>query len=639
MDKKSVIGLTLIGTILIGFSFLSKPSKKELRAKKQQELEQISETAAETVINAKDTAQLGAKSITDSTLLNQQDSVTAVKDTLPKTGFKAFASNKQGTITTLENDLIKVNLNSKGGKISSVFLKKFEAYNDFLNKKKHKNLQLFDDEGSQMSLVFKIDGKEIKTGNLNFKLYEATKNSVVYRLEPNKGKHIDFIYSIADSSYDVQFNIAFNGFSGKIDPKSVFLDLGMNLLQTEKQARMERMVSTIFFETKDGYDYLSERSDDEVKPEFPMQWVAFKQSYFSSILMPEKDFHVKGSSLKVKTYKEGDKNYNKYVKDYTAKLNLALNSSADGVVKMSWYFGPNDYDVLEAYNKNLEDIINLGWGLFRWVNIYMIQPIYELLINIGMGAGIAILVLTILVKLILTPVTWKMYVSSAKMRILKPEIDELNKKYPDKSDAMKKQMETMTLYKESGASPLSGCLPMLIQMPILFAAYRFFPSTFSIRQEGFLWANDLSTFDSIASWSQHIPVLSSIYGNHVSLFTLLMAATTLIYTHVNSGNMQQPTQAGMPNMKVMMYIFPVMMIFFFNNYSAGLSYYYFVSTLMSIVIMYSIKFFFVDEKKLKEKMELRKVKVQKNSGGKKKSKFQERLETMQKQQQARLKKK
>jgi YidC/Oxa1 family membrane protein insertase len=626
MDKNSVIGLTLIGAILIAFSLLNKPSEKEMKQKQQQQLKELAETTSEKISQD----SLAAHVASQDSLVSTVESVKQSQATLANIA-------QPEVITTLENKLIKVDLSSKGGRVAAVFLKPYETYQDFLNKKSHKNLQLFDKAGSKMSLVFKRNGKEVHTGKVDFKIVKSTEKSLVYRYEPSTGKFIDFIYSIADSSYDLQFNIAFNGFNGEVDPKSVHLDFGINYLLTEKQARMERMTSTVFFETSDGYDYLSEHSDDAVRPELASNWVAFKQSYFSSILIPETSFPAKGTKFSIKNYKEGQKGYNKYIKDYKATVNLGLNSAADGKVKMSWYFGPNDYDVLVAYNKNMEDIVNFGWGLFRWVNIYMIQPIYQVLLKIGMGAGIAILVLTIIVKLILTPVTWKMYVSSAKMRILKPEIDELNKKYPNKEDAMKKQMETMSLYRESGASPLSGCLPMLIQMPILFAAYRFFPSTFSIRQEGFLWAEDLSTFDSVANWSQHIPVLSTIYGNHISLFTLLMAITTLVYTHVNSGNMQQPTQPGMPNMKVMMYIFPVMMIFFFNNYSAGLSYYYFISTLMSIVIMYSIKFFFVDEKKLKEKMELRKAKAQ-NSGNKK-SKFQERLEMMQKQQQARLKKK
>jgi YidC/Oxa1 family membrane protein insertase len=326
-----------------------------------------------------------------------------------------------------------------------------------------------------------------------------------------------------------------------------------------------------------------------------------------------------------------------HVKNYQALMNLGFNNTANASRSFKWYFGPNDYDILKSYDKDLEYTVNLGWGLFRWVNIYMIQPIFSFLLNMGMGVGIAILLLTIIIKLILAPITWKMYVSSAKMKILKPQIDELNAKFPKAEDAMKKQMETMSLYRESGASPLSGCLPMLLQMPILFAVFRFFPSSFSLRQQGFLWAEDLSSYDEIFRWSAEVPILSSIYGNHVSLFTLLMAVTTLVYTHYNSANMQQPTQPGMPNMKVIMYFFPVMMIFFFNSYSSGLSYYYFISTLVSILIMLGIKQFFVDEEKLKAKMAARQADKANNKG--KKSKFQERLEALQKAQQEKAKNK
>jgi YidC/Oxa1 family membrane protein insertase len=291
---------------------------------------------------------------------------------------------------------------------------------------------------------------------------------------------------------------------------------------------------------------------------------------------------------------------------------------------------------LKSYDQNYDDILNFGWGLFRWINIYAVQPIFNLILSGGIGVGIAILILTFILKLILMPVQWKMFVSSVKMRILKPEIDDLNAKYPKQEDAMKKQMEMMSLYKESGASPLSGCLPMLIQMPILLAVFRFFPAAFELRQQPFLWAEDLSSFDSIYNLGFSIP----LYGDHVSLFTLLMSAVTLLYTFMNSGNMQQPQQPGMPNMKVIMYIFPVMMIFFFNNYSAGLSYYYFISTLISILIMLAIKYFFVDEEKLKLKMAAKKAKSTENGGKeKKKSRFQEKLEEMQRKQQEMLKNK
>ena len=267
-------------------------------------------------------------------------------------------------------------------------------------------MQLLDNEGSSMGLVFNYKGKHISTEDYDFKVLNASKTDITYRIEPEVGKYVDLNYSLADSSYDVQFNVAFSGFSGEIDPQSVFLDLGIQFLITEKQASQQRMVSTIFFETQDGYDYLSEHSDDDATlEELPANWVAFKQSYFSAILTPESNFPKKGNSFSVKTFKSENKLFNKYIKKYRAKINLGMNSTTDGRVNLSWYFGPNDYNVLSSYGKNYEDIINLGWGLFRWVNIYMIQPIYVLLVKIGLSAGIAILVLTMLVKLILTPVT------------------------------------------------------------------------------------------------------------------------------------------------------------------------------------------------------------------------------------------
>jgi YidC/Oxa1 family membrane protein insertase len=314
---------------------------------------------------------------------------------------------------------------------------------------------------------------------------------------------------------------------------------------------------------------------------------------------------------------------------------LTLNFK-DSKASFNWFFGPNHYELLKSYDQNYDDILNFGWGLFRWINIYAVQPIFNLILSGGIGVGIAILLLTIILKLILMPVQWKMFVSSVKMKILKPDVDELNAKYPKQEDAMKKQMEMMTLYKESGASPLSGCVPMLIQMPILLAVFRFFPAAFELRQQPFLWAEDLSSYDSIWDFGFNLWP----YGDHVSLFTLLMSGTTLLYTYMNSGNVQQPQQPGMPNMKFIMYFFPVMMIFFFNNYSAGLSYYYFISTLISILLMVAIKNFFVDEEKLRVKMTERKAQNAANGGKeKKKSRFQQKLEEMQRMQQEMKKKK
>jgi YidC/Oxa1 family membrane protein insertase len=338
--------------------------------------------------------------------------------------------------------------------------------------------------------------------------------------------------------------------------------------------------------------------------------------------------------VETREYKDTEKKNKTHLKDYSAVMTLDLPASDDATASFDWFFGPNDYEVLKSYGEGYDDILNFGWGLFRWINVYAVQPLFSLLIDNGIAIGIAIFLLTLILKLLLMPIQWKMYVSSAKMKILKPEIDELNKKFPDKADAMKKQTEMMSLYRESGASPLAGCLPMLIQMPILLAVFRFFPSAFELRQKNFLWAEDLSSYDSVWDFGTYIP----IYGDHMSLFTLLMAGTTLVYTYVNSGQMQTPQQPGMPNMKVIMYLFPIMMIFFFNNYSSGLSYYYFISTLFSILIALAIKWFFVDEEKLKAKMAARKETAQAKGNGKGKSKFQERLEQMQKAQQEKMKK-
>jgi len=410
------------------------------------------------------------------------------------------------------------------------------------------------------------------------------------------------------------------GFS-KLEMDKVRLKWAMNFRRTERKLKEQRRITTVCFEQKnDGLDYLSETSDDFSEATDDIEWVAFKQSYFSAILHPDYGFRKEDGRFNIKNFGEGSKREFTNIKEMTTVLapNFEQNNAS-----FTWYFGPNDYNQLRSYDQGYDDILNYGWGLFRWINLYAVQPIFNLLVSNGIGAGLAILLLTLIIKLILMPIQWKMFVSSVKMRILKPQVEELNKKYPDQSDALKKQSETMALYKESGASPLAGCVPMLIQMPILLAVFRFFPAAFELRQQGFLWAEDLSSYDSVWDFGFNLWP----YGDHMSLFTLLMAATTLVYTYLNSGNMQQPTQPGMPDMKVMMYIFPVMMIFFFNDYSSGLSYYYFISTLISILLMIAIKRFFVNEDKLKVKMMARQAKAE--TSPKKKSKFQERLEEMQ----------
>ncbi|MDX1653479.1 MAG: membrane protein insertase YidC [Brumimicrobium sp.] len=663
MDRNTLIGLGLIGVILALFTYFNQPSPEEIKA--QQEKIELAEKKAkerkafeaeekkkeETAITVQTgtlvpkknekgeivTDSLGRKVYTDT--ITKRDTILAESSAIPvsEESMKPADEELKGEIHTIENDKLKIEISTKGGGVSTVYLKEHQTYEAFQKnqgKDKIDPLKLFDNKASVNQLVFPLNGNSVETGKQIFEVVKQSESEIFLEKDFGNNQKIVFMYSLQPGDYHMAYEVKMKGFEGKVLPENVMLDWESELLKTERLLSEQRRTSTVFFKGyNDSYDYLSEYSDDQYSPEMDVEWVAFKQSYFSSMMMPEKPFKKEGTSFEVKGYQEGSEKDSTHIKQYSALMNLNIDNTANGYAAMKWYFGPNDYDLLASYENEAEDIINLGWGIFRWVNIYAIQPIFNWLAAFGMNLGLAILLLTIIVKIFLTPIQWKMYTSSAKMRILKPEIEELNKKYPNKEDAMKKQMEMMTMYRESGASPLAGCVPMLIQMPILFAVFRFFPSSFTLRQESFLWAEDLSSYDSVVDLGYNIP----FYGDHVSLFTLLMAATTLIYTVLNSSNMQQPSQPGMPNMKVIMYIFPIMMIFFFNNFASGLSYYYFISTLMSILTMIMIKRFFVDEEKLKAKMASRKATKQAKGKAGSKSRFQERLEQMQKAQQEKLK--
>jgi len=604
MDRNSTIGLVLIGLIITVFSVMNQPSKDELKAAQKKEAQAKEKNKEQEVKKTKKGKQAS---------LNQ----AATRPT----------PIKEEVLTTLENEDFRVELNSKGGMIAGVYLKKYHSYKDFAAKKDNA-LCLFENGDAHNQLILATNKGKRYTKDVYFDLITASKNKVIYEAQFPEGT-IRQVYTLKEG-HDLSYKI------DVLDNKGFILDNTMlnwaaDFKKTERLFSEQRRVSTICFnQTESGLDYLSETATESGTPEEDLEWVAFKQSYFSAILHPTNPFPKKGTKFFIKNFKEGHPQAWTHLKGYhaTMALNFQNNSAS-----FNWFFGPNDYEVLKSYDSNYDDILNFGWGLFRWINIYAVQPIFNLLVDNGIAIGWAILILTLILKTILMPVQWKMFVSSVKMRILKPEIDSLNAKYPKQEDAMKKQMEMMTLYRESGASPLAGCLPMLIQMPILLAVFRFFPAAFELRQKGFLWAEDLSSFDSILDFGFHLP----IYGDHVSLFTLLMAGTTLAYTYMNSGNMQTPQQPGMPDMRIIMYIFPFMMIFFFNNYSAGLSYYYFVSTLLSIVMMVLIKRFFVNEENLKLKMAERKANSASNPKAKKKSRFQEKLEEMQRQQQEMLK--
>ncbi len=629
MDKNTVIGLVIIGVILSVFTIFNKPTKEEI-AKREAEI------AAETIKVDKVTEPTANETV-------QGDQITEevsipLNDSIGDTTQAPVVKNLKGEIITIENEKLIIDFNTKGGQIASVKLKEYESYDNYAKEDgKIDALVLFENGDATNGLVFPLNGKELSTSNEIFSIKSQSNDRIVFELKKEGNQSIEFAYQFKPNAFDIDYTVNMRGFAGKVTPQNVMFKWNASLRKTERLFTEQRRVSTVCFNYEDeGFSWLSEMGSDEEIAEDKLDWVSFKQSYFSSFINPENGFGKSGSTLNVAEYEEGSAKDTTHLKDYKALLNLNIKNVDNGSVSMNWFFGPNDYKTLTSYDEGYDDVLNYGWGLFRWINLYAVQPIFNVLKGTGMGMGIAILLLTILIKTALMPIQWKMYTSSAKMRILKPEMEELAAKYPEKEDAMKKQMETMALYKASGASPLSGCVPMLIQMPILLAVFRFFPSTFDLRQKSFLWAEDLSSYDSIYELGFNVWP----YGDHVSLFTLLMAVTTLFYTMMNGSQMQTPQQPGMPNMKYIMYFFPIMMIFFFNNYSSGLSYYYFISTLASILIMLIIKKFFVDEDKIKLKMAERKANAAANpKKAKGKSKFQARLEQMQKAQQEQLKNK
>lgn len=658
MDKNSLIGLFLIGAILLTFTLMNKEDDEKKDDKKNETTEvavdstQIEEPhVAELTAEQKDSvivASLPEAVQTDSLYIaTYLDSVHTAEASAEndkeyqalKTNLGMFAPSgkaQETSLTTLENDKLIVTIDSKGGAIVDVRLKEYQSYEDYKEDPDgHAPMQLVNETNNKFGLSVMTSDAIITTDQLYFvpqqteTQYTVGENdsaAVSFRLlteDPNK--YIEFNYAMYPGKYDVDFTINYVGLNNIDDmmyDKS-FIYWQMKGLSTEKLADDERKITTVMYRY-DGLkrDYLGEgRDGEEELSDGKTSWVAFKHKFFSSAIICDEGFI--GGNVKQKKLESED-----YTMGYATKLNLPSSPT----VKTKLFFGPNDYETLVAYDNGMEDIINLGWGIFGWVNKWFIQPVFNLLNSWGLAMGLIIFLVTLVVKIVITPLTYKNYISSAKMRVLKPEIDRINEKYPGQENMMKRQQETSALYRSSGVNPMAGCIPMLIQMPILLAVFRFFPSSIELRHKTFLWADDLSSYDSILSWTGDIPFVTWAYGNHISLFTLLMAASTMIYTIMNSGNMAQPSQPGMPNMKVIMYIFPVLMIFFFNNYSAGLSYYYLCGNLFNIGIMYGIKKYFIDEDKLRAKLENNKKKP------KKKSKFMQRLEDVQKQQQMQQKK-
>jgi YidC/Oxa1 family membrane protein insertase len=608
MDRNSILGIILIAGIFIVWTTLNKPSEEEIEAAKYKR-DSIELARQDLLIQQKieQAAQLQSQKI-------ETNDEKISQDIELKSLYGSFATAGVGEqeFITLENELLKVKITNKGGRVYSVELKEYKTYTQ-------KPLILFDGDSTEFGLNFFSQNKSIETSNLFFIASEKTNKSVKMRLYAGDDKYIEYVYTLQPESYMVDFDINFVGMNQVFANNMSVVDLNFSMYspQQEKGAQNETQYTTMGYKYyQDEVNKLSARGKDEAREELStkIKWVSYQQQFFSTILVAENSFS--NAIIEFESLEDSPK----YIKHFKSTIGIPFEFSQKSSVPMSFYFGPNHYTTLKKQKLDFEQIIPLGWGIFGWVNRFAVIPVFNFLGKYIANYGLIILILTILIKVVLFPLTYKSYLSTAKMRVLKPEIDEINKKFPKKEDAMKKQQATMGMYKKVGVSPMGGCLPMLIQMPILFAMFRFFPSSIELRQKAFLWADDLSSFDSILDLPFTIPQ----YGAHVSLFTILMAVALVFSSRLNTGQMNDTNQQ-MPGMKFMMtYMMPVMMLFFFNNYAAGLSYYYFLSNVITLGQTLFIRRFVDDEALLKKLHENKKKVV-------KKSKWQERLEAVAKQ--------
>lgn len=632
MDKNTIWGFILIAAILIGFSIMNRPSEEEERQRVYRDsVALVRETMLEAERTARNLTELNSEAIVD----NANDSIQTAKI---RTAHGAFANTVEGEEReyVLENELVKITLSNKGGKIIEAELKNFLSRDSL-------PVKLFTKENANYSFTFATRNNHIINTSA---LYFETVDSIVvdqdgnqhisFRLRSDSDAWMDFVYTLPADDYMV-------GFSIKSTEMNRVMPLGSNYMILNWEAKIrqqergrqfeERYTSLNYKFVADDMEKLSESKDDARKIANRLQWIAFKNQYFSTVLIAEKDFS--NSSLESRILgKDTD-----YLKAMKVETTIDYNPTTAEDINFRFYFGPNKYKTLASYDRGvdadqrlqLRKLIPLGWGIFGWVNRFAIIPMFNLFSSFIESFGIIILLMTIVIKTVLFPLTYKSYVSSAKMRVLKPEIDEINSRIPADKPA-ERQKATMDLYKKVGVSPFSGCLPTLLQMPILFAMFSFFPSSIELRGESFLWAKDLSSYDAIVSWDTYIPIISPYFGNHISLFTLLMTITTLISTKLNMSNTATPDQPGAGMMKWMMYLMPLMFLVMFNSYASGLSYYYFVSTLITIGQTYAIRAT-IDEKKLLAQLHAKRVT---NSNKKlppaKKSGFLDRLEKMQKEQ-------
>lgn len=615
MDKNTIIGLGIIGLMLVGYSMMTKP---------QREAQMAERSRLDSIARVEQVRAMEAAQQVQAQLPSNESGTTATTDSVTMEQLSGelgdFANAAKGTpeSVVLENENVKLTFSTLGGRPYTVQLKKYQTHDSL-------PLYLFDGDSTIFALQFFADNRGINTGELYFhptieKLTGEEGRSyqqLTMKMDISETVSISYIYRLFDDDYMLDFDMHFKGLDQYRTDRMEF-NFDFYAPSQEKGYQNEAMYTTLYYKYHGGdvenFKSRSKKQIEEVTETTRIRWIAFSHQFFSTIVIA--DEHFNGAYLLQERFNDPGK----YVRRYSTSIDMPYNRTNDQVIGMQLYFGPNDFTSLKGYSDlELESVVTVGGAMIRWINAYVVIPLFSWLNNWIVNYGIIILLLTLIIKVALFPLTYKSFKSQAVMRLLKPQVDEISERYPKKDDAMKKQQATMDLYKKAGANPMGGCLPMLLQFPILYAMFRFFPTSIELRQQGFLWAHDLSTYDSILDLPWDIPM----YGDHVSLFTLLMTVTTMISMKWN--NQASAGSSQMPGMKTMMYIMPVMFMFILNNFSAGLTYYYFLANLITIGQNLLFKRF-IDEDKI-----MRKIASKQNKPAKK-SKFAQRLESIQKQQ-------
>ena len=633
MDKNTIIGFLLIATIIIGFSLFNRPSEEEI-ARQRRYNDSVTLVQQERI--KAENALREANAVLSATQLQEFTDEELQARMSDAFGYFSVSATGENEFFTLENEHLRVVLGSKGGRIYSAELKNYRT---------HDSLPLFLFAGEESMMNFTLitsNNRIVNTKDMYFtpvskiRTDEAGNQTFILRLNTTEDAYIDFAYTLPADDYMLNFGIMPKNIS-RVMPAGVNtleMQWASKLRQQEKGRKFEDRYATLNyrFAADTDIEKLSESKNDSRRLNNRIKWIAFKDQFFSTILIA--DDAIINANLSSRVESENSA----YLKSYSADMLVPFDALGGEPTNFRMYLGPNHYKTLASYDKGensdeklyLQKIIQLGWGVFGWVNRFFIIPMFNFFSGFVGSIGIVILLMTLVVKLVLFPMTYKSYMSSAKMRVLKPEIDEINARIPA-DRAAERQQATMKLYSKVGVSPMSGCLPMVLQMPILIAMFSFFPAAIELRQASFLWAKDLSTYDAIISWNATIPIISSVFGNHISLFCLLMTITTFFSNKLNTAT--QAAMAGGDQMKMMqwmMNLMPIMFFFIFNNYASGLTYYYFLSTLITVAQTYVIRTTVNEEKLLKE---LHAKGNAKKDNPKKRSGFMERLEKMQREQQ------